>query len=522
MSDFDKFLGDKLDEESQFPRRDQNWERLAHRLDVFDAMSQPAPTAPRSLLRFWQVAAAAALLVAGALFLKMSAVQREKAEMQQQIEALQKKNVAATPLPMPMEQLQSMPGQENNQATDIQIRLQHPSTLPTTGATPVRSIPSSWPPQTTPSAPQKEGVTGRADVIATEQIRPGSNANDPNIPPRPGATDWPTQAPVSAGANDLTSLPPSKTGDDAAVKSGQTPLSVPTSDGTTPQNAVAATAGLPPQPETIPSNAPALKPDLPQDSLLQLATRRIADSTAQGPQANAAVSPPPATDTLGIQTATPPPVIQPVRYRPRIQAGVQAVVGATQPNIAGVSPITGQGLTAEFSPFRNIWVTTSVDWLRFEVSTEKFFPRFHSHHTKPEPPNSGPGPNPGPKHELVKVESSQRHMQYALGLRYALPVHGWLRPSVRAAHTWTRVAPGFVSFEFDEPGQGPGGKHDPEYLVQKEKAQNLRNIWRLGAGVEHDVARWSFGLWADYSKNLAATDDTFDALYLQAGVKYRL
>jgi len=515
MSDFDKFLGDKLDEEAQFPRRDQNWERLAHRLDVFDAMSQPAPTAPRSLLRLWQVAAATALLVAGALFLKMSAVQREKVEMQQQIEALQKKNVAATPLPMPMEQPQYMPGQEKNQV----IQPQHPSTWPTTGAIPDRSIPSSRVPQTASSARQKEGATGSADAIVVEQIRPGSHTNDPNIPPRPGATDWPTKAP---GTNDLTSLPPSKTGDDAAVKSEQTPLSAPTSDGTAPQNADAATASLPPLPETIPSNAPALKPDLPQDSLLQLATRRIADSTAQGAQANAAVSPPPATDTLGMQIATPPPVIKPVRYRSRVQAGVQAVVGATQPNIAGVSPITGQGLTAEFSPFRNIWVTTSVDWLRFEVSTEKFFPRFHSHHTKPEPPNSGPGPNPGSKHELVKVESSQRHMQYALGLRYALPVHGWLRPSVRAAHTWTRVAPGFVSFEFDEPGQGPGGKHDPEYLVQKEKAQNLRNIWRLGAGIEHDVARWSFGLWADYSKNLAATDDTFDALYFQAGVKYRL
>jgi len=83
-----------------------------------------------------------------------------------------------------------------------------------------------------------------------------------------------------------------------------------------------------------------------------------------------------------------------------------------------------------------------------------------------------------------------------------------------------------VSFKFEEmdnnggsPGKPP---HEPEYLVRKEAAKQLSNIWRLGAGLEHETARWTFGLWADYSKNLAAAGATFDALYVQRGVRYRL
>jgi hypothetical protein len=64
MSDFDKFFKEKLDEESQFPRRNKNWKVLSKRLDAFSAGLQQQGTVARSYLRYWQAAAAFAVAAA--------------------------------------------------------------------------------------------------------------------------------------------------------------------------------------------------------------------------------------------------------------------------------------------------------------------------------------------------------------------------------------------------------------------------------------------------------------------------
>jgi hypothetical protein len=126
---------------------------------------------------------------------------------------------------------------------------------------------------------------------------------------------------------------------------------------------------------------------------------------------------------------------------------------------------------------------------------------------------------------LTKVESTQRQQHFSLGVRYALPVRFWLQPSVRIAHTWTRVSPELVSFRFEHPDPGgPGGPppFPPKYKVQKSDVELLSNTWRLGIGLEHETPRWVAGLWADYSKNFSGSDPSFDMLLMRAGIQYRL
>ena len=81
-------------------------------------------------------------------------------------------------------------------------------------------------------------------------------------------------------------------------------------------------------------------------------------------------------------------------------------------------------------------------------------------------------------------------------------------------------SPELITFKFENQGGGPGGPSQPKYKVQKTESHMIQNTWRFGAGLEHETADWTFGIWADYSKNFAASDLTFDALMLRAGIQY--
>ncbi|MCW5921611.1 MAG: hypothetical protein KIS77_04650 [Saprospiraceae bacterium] len=217
--------------------------------------------------------------------------------------------------------------------------------------------------------------------------------------------------------------------------------------------------------------------------------------------------------------------LKPTRDFSRFRAGIQVLGGLPAPSKSGISPLNGHGVALEYNVLGNFWLTASADWLKFDISTEKYHPQFHPPH-KPvnDPsPNPNPGPQP-PKEKLVKVESTQRQQHYGLGLRYAFPTYGWVRPSVRLTHTWNRVSPETITFKFQPKAQStpphpPMGK--PRYKVQKSDAQFLGDAWRLGAGLEHETRSWAFGLWADYSKNFTSGAPSFDMLLLKASLQYR-
>lgn len=217
--------------------------------------------------------------------------------------------------------------------------------------------------------------------------------------------------------------------------------------------------------------------------------------------------------------------IKPTRDFSRFRAGVQVLGGLPTPSKNGISPLNGHGIALEYNVLGNFWLTATADWLKFDISTEKYHPQFHPPHRPVSTPSPSPNPGPQPpKEKLVKVESTQRQQHYGLGLRYAFPTHGWVRPSVRLTHTWNRVSPETITFKFQPKAPSnlphpPMGK--PRYKVQKSDAQFLGDAWRLGAGLEHETRSWAFGLWADYSKNFTSGAPSFDMLLLKASLQYR-
>jgi len=438
MSDFDKFFKEKLDEEGQFPRRDKNWKALYKRLDAFGAGLQQQGTVARSYLRYWQAAAAFAVLTASLLAWKMLRTQSENADLRQEMAVLREKNNSVEKeLAASKTLLKSMEKQKEESSQNQLSDNKNPHTEN-----------QFWQNNTT-----IHEETTRFRLTASDTKSTVYGQNKPFAEQTRVADSIQAQTAETTDAKHFASL-------------NEPPL-LPTSSL---ENATVASEQ---------------KPDL------------------KLPEAAVAL----------------PKPIEPVRSPSRFQAGVQILAGLPQPQEKGVSLLMGQGITAEYNLWKNLWATASADWLRFDVSTEKYRPKFHPKH-KPSPPEYiGP---PQFKEKLVKVESVQRQQQFGLGLRYAFPSRFWVRPSVRVSHSWTRVSPELLTLKYQKHGgAGPGGGPPPKYKVQKSDTQIVDNTWRFGAGLEKVTPNWVFGLWADYSKSLTTNDPSFDMLLFRAGVLYR-
>lgn len=453
MSDFDKFFAEKLGEEGHFPQREKNWRALSKRLDAFDTGLQQQIGHVRRYLRYWQAAAACAIVTAGLLTWKLSAVQKDNAGLRREVTVLQEKN--------------------NTAAQEIALLQQRsPNETATrsaaTGTAPTEPIP----------APQRSAQGNKKAMRGVASFLPGKVYGDNTTTNR--ARDMETTADADASAGNQTVAPPDMPENtmDPVVARNQSPAKE--DDRFLP--------AIESRPETISTLFP--------DSLHRTLPRP--------PLPNVSVA------------AALPKIIEPVRNPSRFRAGIQVLAGVPLPREKGISILLGQGIAAEYNVWRSFWLTASADWMRYDISTEKYIPKFHSPHQHP--PSHGGSPN----EKLVKVESTQRQQQFGLGLRYSFPLRSWVRPALRAAYTVTRISPELITYKFEHhsPG-GPPGPPAPKYKVQKSDSEILENVWRFGAGLEHETPAWVFGIWADYSKNFAASDLTFDALTVRAGIQYR-
>jgi BMFP domain-containing protein YqiC len=217
-------------------------------------------------------------------------------------------------------------------------------------------------------------------------------------------------------------------------------------------------------------------------------------------------------ETVAMHTS----LIHPIRVHDRFRVGIQTQLGFLSPKAKGVTPLKGSGISAAFSPARNFWITASADWLHFDIQSDTFLKRFRL----PNPPMINPNHT---FDKLVHMETSQRQQQFALGIKYALPVRARIRPTLRLAHIWTRVAPGTVSFRFEEPFH-PGGPHqnDPEYYTIRTAARSFGNTWRMGAGLERSFGRWNLAVSADYAKHFVERAFSYDAVFVNLGLQYSI
>lgn len=286
---------------------------------------------------------------------------------------------------------------------------------------------------------------------------------------------------------------------------------------------------LAPSTENIPAfqaEQPAIKTDTAQGTeITEAPLPEPPDTTWESgkPQAMPPAEAVQAPEVAAQNTPAPLPVIDPVKKPMRFKVGPYAVVGFVQPKPSGISTIKGQGIAADFKLMRNWWLSASAEWLRYEICSVEFPEKFYPHKDSIPKPPGGPGGPGGPHKKLSLVESSQRMQQYGVGLRYEIPVRWWFRPAVRATYNWVRTAPTLVTYQFrkDEPQGGGGPMPKPEYFAEKNEAHWQQDQWEFGVGLEKDLPRWTFGLWADYAKSLSPTTPAFDALYVRGGLQYR-
>jgi hypothetical protein len=465
MSDFDKYFKERLDEEGQFPRREKNWRALSKRLDAFGAGIQEHSTNLRTYLRCWQAAAVSAVAVAGWLTWETVTTQSENAELRREVAALQEKNKAILP----------------------QASISEPA-----GGS--------------PQIFQKENLN-----TATVHSEIGKNEESPHEVIKPYRNEEILINKVTTGINPTNAVlqADNSSVSNSTVYEKKSPSGgvVGTADSTQAQATNLPQALVEENLSNLKTPPPLLV--LPTDSLHEITLISLSKTSPK-------VLPLPKKDIADAPAEVK--IIEPVRSPSRFSAGVQVLAGLPQPHEKGISPIIGQGITAEYNVWKGLWATASADWLRFDVSTKKYCSKFHPPH-HPEPPNQIGQPHHPEK--LVNVESAQRQQQFGLGLRYAFPVRFWLRPSIRAAYTWTRVSPELIRFKYQKPGGPNWPPSPPKYKVQKSDAQILGDTWRFGAGLEHETPYWVFGLWADYSKSFTANDPSFDMLLFRAGVQYR-
>lgn len=518
MSDFDNLFREKLDEEQTFPRRNKNWKMVSKRLDAFDA----GGITHHSYLKYWKIAALAAAVTAGVLAWKVVKLKQENRRLE---EIVQTSSLPAAPEHLPLK-----PEASNTESTAL--------TLPS------ESTPSAPKTVNAEKEPQQEDLSPdtRTRNITNEQISatPGTKKPAPtsgqyknenrvaqkqyqrrtSTPASPEARAQ-NKSPEIAQQNTTT---PAK-GQDSTPVQEKTKQQNTENRTTAPENnGQAITSGtdkpltsqpaVPVLPTAIDSTATAQTPL--KATVVDTAQTTIKDTVALQKEA---LLPPVAaqTDTLqAAKTLALEPPKAPKTYS-RLQAGAQIFRGFPMPGEEGVSVLQGQGISAAWRVWNQFSLTTDANWLRFDINTTKFVPRFHPHH-----PGPGPHGGPGQDDQLVKVESTQRQRLLSLGLQYTVPLHFPVRPSVHIAHTWVHIDPQLITYTYEEQPHGP--MHDPEIRYQAEKAlaQDLNRIWRAGIGLQYDTHRWIFGIGADYMRDFASSDAMFNSVMVQAGLQYKI
>lgn len=465
MSDFDKYFADRLDEEGQFPHREKNWKTLSKRLDAFDT----GLSGRSSRMRYWQAAAAVSIIAVSVLFGKVYQMHRENAGLRAQIANLKKgKSPVQSNTPAEIGPIQK---NESPDTTSI--------TNPTAAEFELNST----------------LLQQKSETFATGEktLTPGKQNTQPQYLPS-GKNKFSETAPNKAGNRLLQSertavLPDEKTSDNTPVTDTDTKHFAQTQSVQDPKTKT-DTLGM------------EMRPGQLLTDLALLPTRFQAINPAFG-------APLPIKEI-----AVPAPIIKPVKHNfSKYRIGVQALAGFPKPQKKGISPLTGAGISAEYTVLKNLRLNASADWLRHEVNCDSFVDRHHF----PDAPNK-----PKPDHKLSQIEASQRSQYYTLGIAYTLPFHFPVKPAIRIAHTWAHWTPAIYSFRFDKKGPtGPSGPPKFEYEPKKSEPDWTVNNWRVGAGLEFETPRWIAGVWADYSKNLATQDPTFDAVFIRAGVEYK-
>lgn len=206
----------------------------------------------------------------------------------------------------------------------------------------------------------------------------------------------------------------------------------------------------------------------------------------------------------------------------RYKLGINAVAGKVISGGEGISPVRGQGVTAEYRLWRNYWLGAGAEWLSYDLNASNYPETL----IQPEG-DTIPGPVWGwgwswHHYKLIGVESAQKIRNYSLGIRYEIPTRWLLKPSVRLSYSWIRAVPSTVTYTYFKQNHYPYADPTEYYAVARTNRGLLGEQWRLGFGFERDMPRWSFGLMAEYSRKSQVARTGMGGVFLRGGISYKL
>ena len=554
MSDFDKIINDRLNEDDGefFPRKEANWDKMSQRLAEFDKanpLPKDTPTPPmRTVWKrvAWSSAAAVLIGVSGLLFWhfnEMNDIKRQNARLQEEVAALKSNKKTAQP--------EAILEKQNTANTDANTNTSE------TVATQSNSVKTTE----TQSMDEKntsslfEEKQGRFDknkqnaAIVDNKTTISNNGTDKKASLKDAVIQRKNDSQIAKMDNEkaLDAVPFDK--NKAPLKAQKTQLS----DNMALQTDVNQSAsGL----ETNKSDAADSKQNevaiAPKTESNNVKTdRKNIETVAEVPPS---VKKPildknndeeqVKTDVLVLQKARQDSLTQALvaeqeaksdaesvavpiiktdkglkRWRHLLPkgfaVGAHGFYGTMMPQITGVNPTKGQGLSAELQFSKNISIAVSGDFLETHFELQERPKRFHLPDAPdPQKPNVG----------LHHINGEQKSQMLSVNTKYVVGTEKWwVQPFVTLGHSWRKIDEHPVNFVFKD---FTTGVETPSQA--KVNTEKVNNLWQAGVGLEKKIKRWTFGVSAELQKDFASNTDSnrnsiaANVAILRGGIKYNI
>jgi hypothetical protein len=542
MSDFDKIFKDKLNEEDDFPRMEQNWQKLSARMKVADApTSTNVPLKPHPKLTAWKwaVAATGLLLVSSNIWWWF----HQKGQT----------TLATTPA---VEQNSPSPISKTDTIYKIVYRDaelnkgENKDNLAKSDKV-FEKIASETPPSVSKSfstkkqAEQlvtKQNLAGRTPVFSTpiEKNTPIAEANKLGKKENMPLNSTPIPVENKAVKNET---PPIASSEKSEVKKDifnekkeernvtvlaentkNLPLKTAEKDGEMSKNTENTEGGVKAT-ETV-SNVENTKIE-GTEKPINSATKQNNDdtkiATTETPKADKiTVESPINIDKKSENTGKPiadktdnkqdieapaPPIVKPLKSKPKFSIGVNALVAF--PKDKDLSALKAAGATLGVKVNDNVRVDLAGFSGEIDYKLKIHKPHWHI----PKDPRDKPIGGPPRGIELREIKGKQVRQQVSLSLTYLFKSRGWLTPKAELGYAVQRIANQSAKFEFRDPVTGK-----EIYITELSAPRTFKNLWNLGFGVEKTFGHFTGNLTAAFQKDLS--DKSVDMMVLRGGMRY--
>lgn len=560
MSDFDKIINDRLNEDDGefFPQKKANWDKLTQRLADFDKANplpknRPSPTMRPVWKRLaWSSAAAFLIGVSGLLFWyfnEINKVKQQNAQLKEEVAALKLDKKAADP--------EAILKKQNTANVDANNKTSETVATQSNGAdngfkTPEtqRSVEKNTP-SVFEEKPERFDKNKQNAAIIDNKTPNSNNVLGKKESPKDATVQRKSDSQIAKMDNKkvLDPVPFDKNNeplksqkaqltDNIALKTdtNQSTISLETNkaDGSENKSEIAITPKTEHNNlktdrknieniETVPQIPPSVTNtitdkniDLEQAKMDALALEKAKqDSLTQALVAS--------QEAKSDAESVTPPIIKTDKglkrwrqFLPKgFAIGAHVVYGSIMPQIAGIKPTTGQGLSAELKFAKNISVAVTGDFLETHFELQERPRRFHLPETPdPQQPNVG----------LHHIKGEQKSQMLSVNAKYVIGTDKWwIQPFVTVGHSWRKIDEHPVNFVYKN---FTTGIETPSQT--KVNTERVKNLWQAGIGLEKKIKRWTFGISAEMQKNFSNPTDrngnniAANVGILRGGVKFNI